>query len=234
VEELTCRLLPFECADGPTNMATDEALLLAAAGGTATLRFYGWSVPTLSLGYFQSAKLRRDDPLLGPLPFVRRPSGGEMLVHHHEVTYALGLPPGAWQPGQSWPVRMHQIVVAGLSELGIQAGLYEGGSKSRSEGDVLIARAKIVGSAQRKCRGAAIQHGGILLARSPFTPALPGIRELTGRNFDGMQVVDAVRKAFAKATNALLVEGTLSNSERARLEELRINRYESATWNCKR
>ena len=35
-------------------MAVDEALLIdAAENGIATLRFYSWSEPTLSLGYFQ-------------------------------------------------------------------------------------------------------------------------------------------------------------------------------------
>ena len=74
MEELTCRLLPYRVADGPTNMATDEALLEAALAGVATLRFYGWSPPTLSLGYFQSERLRLADPLLAALPFVPRKS----------------------------------------------------------------------------------------------------------------------------------------------------------------
>jgi len=47
------RLLPFREADGPHNMAADEMLLEAAGVGQASLRFYGWSAPELSLGYFQ-------------------------------------------------------------------------------------------------------------------------------------------------------------------------------------
>jgi lipoyl(octanoyl) transferase len=244
VEELICRLLPFESADGPTNMATDEVLLQAAIGGTATLRFYGWTVPTLTLGYFQSEKTRSRDPLLEPLPFVRRPSGGEILVHHHEVTYALGLPPGIWQPGRNWPLRMHQIIVAGLAGLSIQAVLQETRSfvlpkgllcfRQLTPGDVLIAGAKVVGSARRKCRGAGLQHGGILLARSPHTPELSGIRELTGRDVTVTQIVDAVGKAFADATTARLVGGSLSKTERTQLDELRINKYGTALWNHKR
>src|SRR4051794_9107502 len=52
---MPCWVLPFSTADGPANMALDEALLDAAAGGGpgAYLRCYGWTVPTLSLGYFQ-------------------------------------------------------------------------------------------------------------------------------------------------------------------------------------
>jgi lipoate-protein ligase A len=49
------------------------------------------------------------------LPFVRRPSGGDTLVHDQEVTYALALPPGPrWQGGQPWPARMHAVIAASL------------------------------------------------------------------------------------------------------------------------
>src|SRR5262245_26411902 len=88
------RLLPYAVADGPHNMAADEALLGSAVAGTASLRFYGWSPPTLSLGYFQPEGVRRRDARLAGLPYVRRPSGGRTLVHDRELTYALALPPG--------------------------------------------------------------------------------------------------------------------------------------------
>src|SRR5262245_51070124 len=100
-------------------MALDEALLATAATeGQASLRFYGWSEPTLSLGYFQaSADARR----LFPLSWVRRPSGGAALVHHHEITYALALPPGkAWQPaGLSWICQFHHAIRRALDSFGI-------------------------------------------------------------------------------------------------------------------
>ena len=60
----TIRLLPLEIADGPSNMAADEMLLESAAQGVASLRFYGWSEATVSLGYFQPAAARLADPLL--------------------------------------------------------------------------------------------------------------------------------------------------------------------------
>ena len=86
------RLLPFAEAGGAHNMAADETLLEAAGAGQASLRFYGWSAPTVSLGYFQPHNVHISDPLLANLPYVRRPTGGATLVHHHEMTYALALP----------------------------------------------------------------------------------------------------------------------------------------------
>ena len=45
-------------AEGAHNMAADEVLLESAVKGSASLRFYGWTKATLSLGYFQPAQLR--------------------------------------------------------------------------------------------------------------------------------------------------------------------------------
>ena len=72
----TVRYFPLQAGDGPTNMARDEAMLLATEQGLASFRFYTWSEATLSLGYFQPAELRLSDPQLASLPWVRRSSGG--------------------------------------------------------------------------------------------------------------------------------------------------------------
>jgi lipoate-protein ligase A len=243
VEKLNCRLLPFEIADGPTNMATDEVLLRSAAAGIATLRFYGWSPPTLSLGYFQSEKFRHADPLLAPLPVVRRLSGGAALVHHHEVTYALALPAGAWQQGKPWTSRMHSIIVAAFRELGLQGSLhalapYGAGSTlcylHCTPDDVMVANAKVVGSAQRKHRGAILQHGGILLAQSPHTPNLPGIRELTGLEVSAESMVKAVRTGFERAIKTALADSSLSPGELEAISELKTDRYSNAAWTSRR
>src|SRR6266498_4600611 len=117
------RLLPFASAPGPENMAADETLVRSAVAGVASLRLYGWSAATVSLGYFQTHAVHRADPSLGSLPWVRRPSGGATLVHHHELTYALALPAGsAWHSRAPWMLRMHRIIVAGLADLGLASG----------------------------------------------------------------------------------------------------------------
>jgi lipoate-protein ligase A len=240
-----CRLLPFTVADGPHNMAADEVLLESAVASVASVRLYGWSAATLSLGYFQSEKLRHTDPLLAGLPYVRRPSGGDTLVHHHEVTYALGLPAGPpWQAPDSWLPRMHQIIVAALHEFGVAAQLYNPVGEQLfsgplcfrhfTPGDLLLGCAKVVGSAQRRHRGALMQHGAILLARSPYTPVLPGIQELTGRTLAVEQVCAAVRREIARQTGWEVVESEWTTAERQRFEELAAKKYTQDSWNRKR
>jgi lipoate-protein ligase A len=239
-------LLPFTTAAGARNMASDEALLQTAVGGTPSLRFYGWSAPTLSLGYFQPEALRRDNPRLAQLPYVRRASGGATLVHHHEVTYALVLPP-EWHDGlsvQAWLKRMHEIIAAALGDLGVaarphiqsQADEFHGPLcfQHFAAGDLLIGDAKVVGSAQRRHRGALLQHGAILLAQSLFTQELPGILELTGRRLTTEEVWAAVRRRFEQATGWELRDGDFTADERRAVADLEAGKYRTDAWNRKR
>jgi len=246
VEGITCRLLPYAVADGPHNMAADEALLHSAVDGSASLRFYGWLPPTLSLGYFQRESVRSDDLRLAALPFVRRPSGGDTLIHHHELTYALALPPGRpWQARRvSWLARMHGIVVAGLRNLGVPARLFISTTNQHGHGplcfhhvtagDVVVGAAKIGGSAQRKRRGALLQHGAILLARTLLTPNLPGIHELTGHFLAVEDTLHAIVQAFVVDTAWRLDPSDWKQRERACIEELAAAKYSQDSWNRKR
>ena len=79
---------------GPWNMAVDEALLADdVETDAATLRFYRWSEPTLSLGYFQSYADRELHAASRGCAVVRRQSGGGAILHDRELTYSLVLPP---------------------------------------------------------------------------------------------------------------------------------------------
>lgn len=244
----TCRLLPFSCADGPHNMAADEVLLESCAGShqgaAAALRFYAWKMPTLSLGYFQPVRDRERDSLLACLPFVRRQTGGHALVHHYELTYCLALPPGLpWQDRQPWLCRMHGIIVAALAKLGASLACSAGTAtrfdgllcfQHHTAGDVLAGQAKVVGSAQRRQHGALMQHGGILLARSPFAPALPGIRELAALELQPSDVETAIVKEFALQTGWAIVPDDWTAAERQRIEDLGEQKYGQGSWNCRR
>ena len=238
------RLLPFAGADGPDNMAADEALLHTAAhDGRASLRFYTWTPPTLSLGYFQPSAARTAEPSLAQLPWVRRPSGGATLVHHHELTYCLTLPAGTpWQSGEPWLSRMHRIIAEALGALGGRAALVEQPQilgevlcfQRQTPGDLVCAGAKIVGSAQRKHRQALLQHGSILLARSPFTSQLPGIRELTGVALTPEDVGHAVAAAFVTRTGWTLANDDWTAEERRQVETFSATKYRTAAWNERR
>ncbi len=239
------RLLPLCLADGPHNMAADEVLLESAQNGTASLRFYGWSTATVSLGYFQADKLRRDDEQLASLPFVRRQTGGGALVHHHELTYALALPAASsWQGrgSSSWLCRMHATISDSLRELGVNPETFSNEQPAPNllcfhhltPGDLVLSRAKVVGSAQRKQRGCLLQHGSILLAASPHAPTLPGILELTGRTIPIPDLASALEKLFIAKTGWTLTAADWTPGEQERIEELVQTKYGHPAWNQKR
>lgn len=242
---LSCRLLPFHVADGVWNMAADDALLESAAlHGMASLRFYGWTEPTLTLGYFQAAAAARTSDELASLPLVRRPSGGAALVHHHELTYALALPAGAaWQPpGEPLLPALHRHLQTALARLGVATRLCDVERKfgevlcflHHTPGDLLLGACKVVGSAQRKRRGAVLQHGGILLAQSPHTPLLPGIGELTRRPLPSLDLQAAIVAGLGEANGWRIEADDWSEAERRTLAARQANRYGDAAWNARR
>ncbi len=74
-------------------MALDEALLEAASRlGGPVLRFYGWTEPAATFGYFQRYVDVERATLLRPL--IRRPTGGGIVPHDADWTYSLAFPPG--------------------------------------------------------------------------------------------------------------------------------------------
>ena len=248
MEAINVRLLPYELADGPANMAADDVLLqFANDEHVASLRFYGWLPATLSLGYFQPAadRLKIKSPELGTLPWVRRPTGGSALVHDKEVTYALALPPGPpWQNSESWLMRMHRIIAAALTNLGVAApmSIVEEPQvlgevlcfQKQTAGDLICRGAKIVGSAQRKHHQCLLQHGGILLARSRHAPQLPGIAELCGLTIMEDQMIAAVKSVFVQETGWELLRAQWTEDDEQRRQRLARGKYSSPIWNERR
>ncbi len=242
----TIRLLPFASADGATNMAADEALLESATSGAASLRFYTWTEPTLSLGYFQPAEDRTLDANLARLAWVRRSTGGAAIVHHHELTYALALPPGKeWVSAEHWICRFHHILQRVLAERGVRSHAVVCGEEQKlgavvcflhqTPGDLLIDGSKVAGSAQRKMRGALLQHGSVLLRRSEFVPHLAGICDAPGApQLEPEGLAHALKAAFAADTGWTVAPGAWTAEELARTAAIRDEKYANPEWNEKR
>src|SRR5437868_9532074 len=110
-------ILPHTTSDGPGNMALDEALLdvVAADPSAAVFRTYEWSVPTLSLGYFQGVAEAEADPRWREVPLVRRPTGGGAIWHHHELTYTLVVPRS--HPLAQRPAELYRATHAAIAEV---------------------------------------------------------------------------------------------------------------------
>ena len=176
---------------GAWNMAVDEALLnKSLRTGDVFVRLYRWSEATVSLGYFQKVTDCDANEQLATLPVVRRLSGGGAILHHHEQTYSCCLPPKhpiASQPLQLYEL-VHSVVIEFLNEQGVAP--VPRGKDARatpepflcflrhSSHDLVVHGHKVLGSAQRRRRGAVLQHGSLLLRASAFASDLPGLLDL--------------------------------------------------------
>ena len=194
-----------EMRSGIENMERDEQLLeQSLVDQSAHLRFYQWSEPTVSLGYFQKPESTELPTACQELALVRRLTGGGALVHHHELTYGLTIPKGhpvTADPTQLYVI-VHQALISALSQQQIEVGFREQAQPERDDAmlcflrgdprDVLCGEHKVIGSAQRRRKGAILQHGSLLLRRSVYAPELPGVEELSSRTVDLSQLMEEV------------------------------------------
>jgi lipoyl(octanoyl) transferase len=164
-------LLRSAPANAAHNMAMDEALLQAASTlGRPVLRFYGWTEPAASFGYFQKFAEVEQMTLLRPL--VRRPTGGGLVPHDADWTYSLAFPPGnpwyALKAVESYQ-RVHEWIQAGFLKLGIATELAPCCKKSlpgrcfigHEKSDLLWHGRKIAGAAQRRTRDGLLIQGSV-------------------------------------------------------------------------
>ena len=109
-------------------MAIDEALLRDVR--EPVLRIYEWSVPAVSLGYFQP------HALAGDRPFIRRYTGGGLVDHAHDVTYTVVLPRAHEWMELSAPesyCHIHRGVQAALAACGVVSELTPAAQAVESE-----------------------------------------------------------------------------------------------------
>jgi lipoyl(octanoyl) transferase len=161
------------------NMAIDEALLEYAA--VPSIRFYRWQSPALSFGYFG----RFSDVAIyaGERDLVRRRTGGGIVFHGEDLTYAIVIPasdPAFKESSTTIYEKIHRALVDVLNGIGEQAvvagdaGL-AGISATRAaviaigdncfsnpvHTDVMIDGRKVAGAAQRRVRRGLLQQGSI-------------------------------------------------------------------------
>jgi lipoate-protein ligase A len=118
----TLFLLPWQTAPAAENMALDWLLLENfPEPDSVRLRFYGWAKPAFTFGYGQKwAEARAASDSSAEL--VRRPTGGGLVDHRHDWTYALVIP--ASHPlAQARACESYRVVHEALSAVLNEAGV---------------------------------------------------------------------------------------------------------------
>jgi lipoyl(octanoyl) transferase len=246
------RLLDTGTLPASLNMAIDEALLQLHVPGESrpTLRFYQWSPPAVSLGYFQrrhAIDLHACREL--GLDVVRRVTGGRAVLHQDDLTYSVvadseqGLP-------SSLDAAYRMLcngLLAGFRLLGFEAEV--GRDRARSaHGDICFVRAaigdivyqgkKFVGSAQTWHGASLLQHGSIIL--EPQTKTWPlivrkvppestseelscrmtSLREVLGRQVGSSELKLALKVGMAEALQVEFQSGELTKRELKLAEDI--------------
>ena len=93
---------------------------------------------------------------------------------------------------------------------------------------------KLVGSAQRRRRGAILQHGSLLLGRSNAAPELPGLSDLTGAAAELGPLVAAVAAAIGAALGFAMQETELPRAIRAAARPIEASKYATGQWTKRR
>lgn len=93
---------------------------------------------------------------------------------------------------------------------------------------------KILGSAQRRYRGAVLQHGSLLLGASPAAPKLLGLAELAGVAVDPRSLAESVASGIGLRLGIELSRGIVPSSLESMAAELANSKYEAATWTNRR
>ena len=176
----TWRLIRDKNHDGLTNMAKDEAISIACGEGKspATLRFYGWETPAVSIGYSQKAESDINLQYCNSvgIDIVKRPTGGRAVLHENELTFSFNVSienPLFPKNILNSHKKISEALLLGLHTLGVNAKLQYKSKKgihrnpfcfsASSLYELVFDGKKIVGCAQRRFRNSFLEHGSIPL-----------------------------------------------------------------------
>ena len=257
--QATGRLLNMGANPAAMNMAIDEAILLTQkAQPNPTLRFYEWSSPAFSFGYFQDIASEVDVEACGAdnIELVKRMTGGGTVVHGWELTYTLVLPRDAAEMDISEAYqRIGQSLVKAFQKLGVPAQCYTAYPASSeaapnicltnpAEHDVMSDDKKLAGVSVRRNRDGILFQGYISLDMPPSfilnrvsknSEVPQSVREKsTALNRDGRSITrDALIRAVYETLEIGIAfnAGKLSSMERTQAETLVETKYATAAWN---
>jgi len=248
---------------GPWNMAVDEYLFRRVEAAPSTyLRFYQWDRPTASLGYSQAAAKVIDVDFCRRhgVGIVRRITGGKLVLHDREVTYAV-----ASSDAEVFTETLRdsyrlisRALMRGLELMGLAPCMAGASPPDYVKGvmpcfalpardEIEIGAKKIIGSAQKRTGAAFLQHGSIPLDKddallaavaAPGAQAAPtagvsgmtSVSEALGRPADFGWAVERFCLGFSEFFGVSFETFVLGPEDRKAVAGLRDSRYATDAW----
>ncbi len=247
------RLLPTDKeSDYYYHMAVDEALLIGVGENEslATLRFYRWNQPAVSIGYFQDIfqEVKLNNCKKDKVAIFRRMTGGGAVYKdpQGELNYSLvikenhPLIPADIQKSYH---AIQQGVIKGLKILGLDAVI-------SGINDITLKGKKISGNAQTRKKGVILQHGTLLLnfdVDKMLKYLNIPIEKISDKNIKKIEdrvgtikehlpditfpiLEKAIKKGFESVFKTKLRLKSLSTSEKKLAEKLRSEKYATDKW----
>lgn len=250
-------------AEGTWDMAVDEFLFRSLTDDPeTTVRFYRWIRPTVSLGYGQDFARVVDGAYCRAhgIDIVRRITGGKLVLHDREVTYAvISSDAGTFTENLGDSYRLiSRGLMAGLSLMGLDAALAGPPPEAYVRGtlpcfshpgldEVETAGLKVIGSAQKRVGAKFLQHGSIplvkdeallrsvsFLDRKPSGLQMTSLSEALGRPVDFDEAVRSFKAGLEEFFGIEFVPRPFSEKDRAEIRRIQDLRYGRADWTAHR
>jgi len=237
------------------NMAIDRAVLVANSEEKVppTVRFYTWSPPAISIGYFQSLSEEVDLEKCKKLgvEYVRRITGGGAVFHEEELTYSIVIPESHSEIPKNIMdsyARICGAVIKGLKNLEIE-------SKYAPINDIISGGKKISGNAQTRKLKTVLQHGTVLMdvdvekmfsilrvpnekirdkMISDVKQRVTSVKHLLGNTVSFEKAASAMKKGFEEEFDIELIPGEITDYELNLSDEFEKDCFSNPDWNHKR
>jgi lipoyl(octanoyl) transferase len=214
--------------DGPPrsaamNMAIDEALLECAK--IPSIRFYRWTSPALSFGYF--GKFVDVATYATQRDVVRRWTGGGIVFHGDDLTYSVVIPARHVvfsESSMSIYEKIHRSLrnalvangeraelacVAGVADAAVSNCGYNGACFANPvHADVMVNGRKVAGAAQRRGRAGLLHQGSIQY----------------------VDIANGLAERFARELCDVPCAGLLSEAVLERARQIAEHKYQTVDW----
>lgn len=237
------------------NMALDKAILMLNSENRIppTVRFYGWSPPAISFGYFQNPNEEIDINKCNQLgvDYVRRITGGGAVFHENELTYSIVIPESHPEIPNNILKSYERIcgaVIKGLKRLEID-------SEYAPINDIVTRGRKISGNAQTRKLKTVLQHGTVLidvnvdrmfsLLKVPnekiknkliadVKRRVTSIKHFLGKEISFKEVATAMKMGFEEEFHVELYLDELSRDEQKITKKFEKECFSTKEWNYRR
>jgi len=262
------RIIENEPLDAYMNMALDEALFESFCSqpyAKPIFRIYRWKSPAFSIGVSQKPQdiLDLDKCRAQNLAYVRRITGGGIILHDQEITYSLVIPQGFCGSPRAISASFKAIcefLLIFYRKLGLNPSFavnepYNGvvGRSSqfcfagREKYDIVIKGKKIGGNAQKRSTKAIFQHGSIpldidraLVEKFTSLECTEELRDVAAlgelvASLDTVEnLIRRLKDSFIEAFKIDACDSILTQDELFSAQELNKEKYSTDLWNITR